>query len=77
MFPKVFFPALGSAAGAMASFATFVVAFVGRPVGAVVFGHYGDRIGRKMDPPRDAAYSLRPFNTLCDLFGLLPYGCGQ
>ncbi|WP_028474040.1 MFS transporter [Nocardioides alkalitolerans] len=47
VFPTVFFPALGSTAGTVASFATFAVAFVARPLGAVVFGHYGDRIGRK------------------------------
>ena len=47
VFPKVFFPALGFTAGTVASFATFAVAFIARPVGAVVFGHYGDRIGRK------------------------------
>lgn len=47
VFPKVFFPALGSTAGTVASFATFAVAFFARPVGAIVFGHYGDRIGRK------------------------------
>jgi MFS family permease len=45
--PTVFFPALGSAAATVASFATFAVAFVARPVGAVLFGHYGDRLGRK------------------------------
>jgi metabolite-proton symporter len=47
VFPTVFFPALGSAAGTVASFATFAVAFVARPVGAILFGHYGDRLGRK------------------------------
>ncbi|MEO9330390.1 MFS transporter [Gordonia aurantiaca] len=47
VFPKVFFPALGTAAGTVASFATFAVAFVARPLGAVLFGHFGDRIGRK------------------------------
>ncbi|MFD4469960.1 MFS transporter [Rhodococcus sp. NPDC058505] len=47
VFPTVFFPALGSTAGTVASFATFAVAFVARPVGAMLFGHYGDRIGRK------------------------------
>lgn len=45
--PTVFFPALGAAAATVASFATFAVAFVARPVGAVLFGHYGDRLGRK------------------------------
>jgi metabolite-proton symporter len=47
VFPTVFFPALGPAAGTVASFATFAVAFFARPVGAVLFGHYGDRFGRK------------------------------
>lgn len=47
VFPKIFFPALGSTAGVLASFATFAVAFVARPVGSIVFGHFGDRIGRK------------------------------
>lgn len=47
VFPTVFFPALGAAAGTVASFATFAVAFVARPLGAIVFGHFGDRLGRK------------------------------
>lgn len=47
VFPKVFFPALGTAAGSVAAFATFAVAFVARPLGAALFGHFGDRIGRK------------------------------
>lgn len=47
VFPIVFFPALGTTAGLVASFATFAVAFVARPLGAVIFGHYGDKLGRK------------------------------
>ncbi|MCT9623935.1 MHS family MFS transporter [Pseudarthrobacter equi] len=47
VFPVVFFPALGAAAGTVASFGTFAVAFLARPIGAIIFGHYGDRIGRK------------------------------
>lgn len=47
VFPRVFFPALGSTAGTVAAFATFAVAFVARPLGAIVFGHYGDKLGRK------------------------------
>ncbi|KZF06138.1 MAG: MFS transporter [Rhodococcus sp. (in: high G+C Gram-positive bacteria)] len=47
VFPTVFFPALGATAGTVASFATFAVAFIARPAGAVLFGHFGDRIGRK------------------------------
>ncbi|OHV44263.1 MFS transporter [Parafrankia soli] len=47
VFPKIFFPALGESAGTVASFATFAVAFGTRPLGAVLFGHFGDRLGRK------------------------------
>lgn len=47
VFAPVFFPALGAAAGTVAAFATFGVAFFFRPVGSVLFGHFGDRLGRK------------------------------
>jgi MFS family permease len=47
VFGKVFFPALGPSAATVAAFATFGVAFVARPVGAIIFGHFGDRLGRK------------------------------
>jgi MFS family permease len=47
VFPEVFFPALGPAAGVVASLATLAVTFVMRPVGAVIFGYFGDRYGRK------------------------------
>jgi metabolite-proton symporter len=47
VFQSVFFPALGPAAGTAAAFATFGVAFVARPFGSIVFGHFGDRLGRK------------------------------
>lgn len=47
VFPQLFFSALGPAAGVIASFATYGVAFVARPVGSVLFGHFGDRLGRK------------------------------
>lgn len=48
VFPYLFFPENENAtAGLLASLATFGLAFVARPVGSVVFGHYGDRIGRK------------------------------
>lgn len=47
VFPKLFFPALGPAAGTAASFATFGVAFLARPLGGLIFGHMGDRAGRK------------------------------
>src|SRR6266700_3900955 len=47
VFPKLFFPRFNPVAGTLASFATFGVAFFARPVGGIVFGHFGDRIGRK------------------------------
>ncbi|MFD0570535.1 MFS transporter [Kitasatospora gansuensis] len=47
VFGQVFFPALGAAGGLLAAFSVYAVAFLARPVGAVLFGHYGDRLGRK------------------------------
>ncbi len=47
IFPHVFFPASTAYAGAMQSFATYRVGFAARPIGAAIFGHWGDRIGRK------------------------------
>ncbi len=47
VFGRTFFPALGAGAGSVAALATFGVAFVARPFGSVLFGHFGDRIGRK------------------------------
>jgi MFS family permease len=46
-FPAVFFPKSSSYAGTLESFATYAVGFAARPVGAAIFGHWGDRIGRK------------------------------
>src|SRR5581483_249687 len=47
LFPKLFFPKFSTFSGTLASFATFGVAFFARPLGGIVFGHFGDRIGRK------------------------------
>jgi MFS family permease len=47
VFPKVFFPHLGTTMATVASMATFAAAFLSRPVGAMFFGHFGDRLGRK------------------------------
>jgi MFS family permease len=47
VFGQVFFPSYSAAAGTLASFATFAVGFLARPLGAVLFGHLGDRVGRK------------------------------
>ena len=47
VFGKIFFPQEDPLAGVLASFGIFFIGFVGRPIGAAIFGHYGDRIGRK------------------------------
>ncbi|KAA6462140.1 MHS family MFS transporter [Acidobacteria bacterium AB60] len=47
VFPRLFFPATDPATSTLASLATFGIAFVARPIGSALFGHFGDRIGRK------------------------------
>ncbi len=47
VFPKIFFVTLDPLTATLSSFATFAVGYFARPLGAVVFGHYGDRLGRK------------------------------
>ena len=47
VFPALFFPEQSAFAGTLLSFGTYAVGFFARPVGALVFGHFGDRIGRK------------------------------
>jgi metabolite-proton symporter len=47
VFAPQFFPQVSPLAGTLASFATFAVGFIARPLGGVVMGHFGDRIGRK------------------------------
>src|ERR687893_145815 len=47
VFNQLFFPEFAPLTGTLAAFATFAVGFFARPVGGVVFGHFGDRIGRK------------------------------
>ncbi len=47
VFPALFFPASNPATATLASLATFAVAFLARPVGSALFGHFGDRVGRK------------------------------
>ncbi|OOP60505.1 hypothetical protein BMF89_16700 [Arthrobacter sp. SRS-W-1-2016] len=64
---RLFFP--GSLAqGTLAAFATFAVGFLFRPIGSVVFGHFGDRIGRK----RMLALTLVIMGGSSTLIGLLP-----
>jgi metabolite-proton symporter len=47
VFNKLFFPEQSEFAGTLAAFATYAIGFAARPIGALVFGHFGDRIGRK------------------------------
>ena len=47
VFPTLFFPGGDPTTAVLQSFATFSIAFFARPVGAIVFGHFGDRVGRK------------------------------
>jgi metabolite-proton symporter len=47
IFPQLFFPSADPTSATLQSFATFAIAFFARPIGAAVFGHFGDRIGRK------------------------------
>jgi len=47
VFPRLFFPASDPAAATLQSLATFAIAFFARPIGSALFGHFGDRVGRK------------------------------
>jgi metabolite-proton symporter len=47
IFSKLFFPSYDPLVGTLLSFATFGVAFLARPLGGIIFGHFGDRLGRK------------------------------
>ena len=47
VFNKLFFPEMDPLSGLFAAFATYAVGFIGRPLGGVIFGHFGDRVGRK------------------------------
>ncbi len=68
IFPALFFPSSSTYAGQLESFATYAVGFAARPVGAYVFGHYGDRIGRKAT----LIITLLMMGLATTLVGLLP-----
>ena len=68
VFPKLFFPASDPSAATLQSFATFALAFFARPVGSAIFGHFGDRVGRKATLV--AALLTMGLSTVC--IGLLP-----
>ncbi|GAB2909905.1 MFS transporter [Rhodococcus aerolatus] len=68
VFPQLFFPDFSPAAGVLASFSTQFVGFAARPIGAAIFGHYGDRIGRRTTLM--VTLFLMAFGTV--LIGVLP-----
>jgi len=71
VFDKLFFPSFDPLIGTLTAFATFGVGFLARPVGAFVFGHYGDKLGRK----RMLVLSLLIMGLATAGIGLLPsYG---
>ena len=65
---QVFFPTSDPAAQSLNVFLTFGIAFIARPLGAIVFGHFGDKLGRKVT----LAASLLVMGTSTLLIGLLP-----
>jgi len=68
VFPKLFFPSGDPASATLQSLATFALAFFARPVGSALFGHFGDRVGRKATLV--AALLTMGFSTVA--IGLLP-----
>lgn len=68
VFPTVFFPQMSAAMGSIASMAMFAVAFLARPAGAAVFGHFGDRLGRK----RSLIVTLLTMGVSTVAVGLVP-----
>jgi metabolite-proton symporter len=68
VFPRLFFPATDPAAATLQSLATFALAFFARPLGSAVFGHFGDRVGRKAT----LVASLLTMGVSTVLIGLLP-----
>jgi MFS family permease len=68
IFPKLFFPGGSTYSGVLASFATQFVGFAARPIGAAIFGHFGDRIGRKAT----LVSTLLLMGIATFLIGLLP-----
>ncbi|MDG2456714.1 MAG: MFS transporter [SAR86 cluster bacterium] len=68
IFPKAFFPEATPTMALILSFGTFAAGFIARPVGGIIFGHYGDRIGRK----KTLIIALLLMGISSTLIGLLP-----
>jgi len=59
VFPKLFFPDFSPGAGLLAALSTYAVGFAARPLGGIVFGHFGDRVGRKKMSSRCSRWAWR------------------
>lgn len=70
VFAPLFFPGAGSLAGTLGAFATFAVGFGARPIGGLIFAHFGDRVGRKAT----LLTTLLMMGLATTLIGLLPTG---
>ncbi|WP_113704192.1 MFS transporter [Nonomuraea lactucae] len=68
VFNKVFFSALDPAAGTVASLGTFASGYLARPIGGILFGHFGDRLGRK----RMLVITMTMMGLASTLIGVLP-----
>ncbi|MFC9124561.1 MFS transporter [Streptomyces sp. NPDC057067] len=68
VFDKVFFPELEGPIGTLVAFATFWVGFLARPLGGIIFGHYGDKLGRK----KTLVITLLMMGISTTAIGLLP-----
>jgi MFS transporter, MHS family, shikimate and dehydroshikimate transport protein len=68
VFSRLFFPDVDPLIGTLSAFATFAVGFGARPLGGIIFGHFGDRLGRKSM----LIYSLLIMGVATFLIGLLP-----
>ncbi|WP_336216788.1 MFS transporter [Nonomuraea sp. LPB2021202275-12-8] len=68
VFNKLFFPTLSPVAGVLSAFATYAVGYVARPLGAIVFGHFGDRMGRK----KSLVWTLLMMGIATFLVGCVP-----
>src|SRR5215216_1167852 len=68
VFGPLFFPGGSEVAGVLAAFSTAAVGFVARPIGGLLFGHFGDRLGRKPT----LVIALLTMGTATTLVGLLP-----
>lgn len=68
VFPNLFFPQSTPLTGTLLSFSTFAVGFLARPIGGMIFGHFGDKIGRK----RALVFAMFLMGVSTALIGLLP-----